>query len=213
MRYERLKKFILPPVPIGIFTLMGLLLLSALLYYEAVKAQRYLEPSLSLAQPRVEFLQNISNLLEEEFGSKYIKGITLSRNSIFIDSSLIFADPAYEKGINYVFLKKLSRVFLYMFRDADMRSHFDLILLSTSFKFSQHLEVNTQRRAEKQHIAEIVMDSMYKVESGLYKYYGLFAAIAVPVEPERKGEWLEFRIIRSEHLHIELMKSLKKYFF
>ena len=68
MKYKRIQKFIPHPVPIVILTLIGLLLLSALLYYKAVRSQRYLEPSLALAQPRIEFIHKIGLFFQEEFG-------------------------------------------------------------------------------------------------------------------------------------------------
>jgi len=68
MKKVSINKFILPPGPILILTLIGLLLLSALLYYRAVKIQRFLEPVLAITQPRIAFSKNIYNLLLREFG-------------------------------------------------------------------------------------------------------------------------------------------------
>jgi len=213
VRYERLRNIFLPPGPILVLTLIGLLLLSALLYYKAVRAQRYLEPSLSIAQPRVRFVQNINRLLKKEFGSQDSKGIAVSRNSIFVESSLIFPDPVQRGVIDHIFLEKMSNIFISMFQDPEMRAYFDLILVGTRFYVSPHMEVNEINRVDKQHIAELILNSLFRVEPGLVKYYGVFVATALPVQPGKKNNWIEFRIIPSEHLHIELMKSLKKYFF
>jgi hypothetical protein len=208
-----MKNFILPPGPILALTLIGLMFLSALLYYKAVRAQRYLEPSLSIAQPRIDFMMNINSLLEDEFGTEKFPGIALARNSIFVEGSLIFPDPARRKAIDSMFLKRLSRVFLSMLQDHDMRSQFDLVLVSTKFKVSPRIDVTTNKRTERRQIAESILDSLYKVEPGLLKYYGTFTTTVIPVQPNQKDNWVEFRIIPSEHLHIELMKSLNKYFF
>lgn len=213
MNLERLKKFIPSPVPIGLLALIGLLLLSGLLYYKAVRAQRYLEPSLALAQPRIEFAHNISRLFEEEFGTKKIDGMLLSGNSIFVDTSLIFVEPSKQIVINKMFLKKLSNIFLSMLSDSEMRSHFDLILISTRVHFSPSMEENKKRRITGQYLAESIVDSMYKVEPVLAKHYGIFAPTAVPERPDKKYHWVEFRIVPSERVHIEMMKSLNKYFF
>ena len=213
MRFDRLKYFILPPGPILALTLIGLMFSSALLYYKAVRAQRYLEPSLSIAQPRVDFIQNINRLLVKEFGTEKIKGIILARNSIFVDGSLIFSDPVHRKAIDSTFLKKLSQVFLSMLQDQDMRSQFDLVLVSTRFKVSPRMDMTRKKRTERQHIAESILNSLYQAEPGLSKFFGTFTATAIPVQPNQKDNWVEFRIIPSEHLHIELMKSLNKYFF
>jgi hypothetical protein len=213
VKFDRLKNFILPPGPILAMTLVGLMFLSALIYYKAVRAQRYLEPSLSIAQPRIDFMQKINRLLENEFGTKKIASIALARNSIFVEGSLIFSDPVDRKAVDTMFLKKLSRVFLSMLQDQDMRSQFDLVLVSTKFKVSSRIDVTVNKRTERQYIADIILNSLYKTEPALLKYYGTFSTTAIPVQPNQKDNWVEFRIIPSEHLHIELMKSLDKYFF
>ena len=213
MKFDRFKKFILPSGPILVLILIGLMFLSALLYYKAVRAQRYLEPSLSIAQPRIDFIQDISRLLVKEFGTEKINGIILASNSIFVDGSLIFSDPVHRKAIDGMFLKKLSQVFLSMLQDQDMRSQFDLVLVSTRLKVSPSMDVTAKKRTERQHIAESILNSLYKVEPGLLKYYGTFTATTIPIPPNQKDNWVEFRIVPSEHLHIELMKSLNKYFF
>ncbi|MEN8262962.1 MAG: hypothetical protein ABFR82_05825 [Nitrospirota bacterium] len=213
MRFDRFKKFILPPGPILALTLIGLMFSSALLYYKAVRAQRYLEPSLSIAQPRVDFIQDISRLLVKEFDTEKVNGIILARNYIFVNGSLIFPDPVHRQAIDSKFLKKLSQVFLAMLQDKDMRSQFDLVLVSTRFKVSPRMDVTQKIRTERQRIAESILNSLYQVEPGLINFFGTFTATAIPVQSNQKDNWVEFRIIPSEHMHIELMKSLNKYFF
>jgi hypothetical protein len=186
---------------------------SALLYYKAVRAQRYLEPSLSIAQPRIDFMQDISRLLVKEFGTEDIKGIILASNSIFVDGSLIFSDPFHRKAIDSLFIKKLSRVFLSMLQDQDMRFQFNLILVSTRFNVSPSMDMTRKKRTKRQHIAESILDSLYQLEPDLSKHVGTFTATTIPVQPNQQDNWVEFRIVPNEHLHIELMKSLDKYSF
>ncbi len=212
MRFDRLKKIIMLPGQILGLTLIGMLLLSSLLYYKAVKAQRYLEPSLALAQPRIEFAQKIRQLLEKEFGSEKIKGVVLASNSIYVDNSLIFADPVSEEIANTMFIKKMSNIFLSILQDPQMKPHLELILVSTRFRVSPHLEMTKKKRSVSQHIAGLIMDSLFDVEPELLKYYGLFSATALPVQRDKKDNLVEFLIIPSEHLHIEMIKSLEKYF-
>ena len=213
MKYKRIQKFIPHPVPIVILTLIGLLLLSALLYYKAVRSQRYLEPSLALAQPKIEFIHKINLFFQEEFGTDNVKGVLLSGNSIFVNSALIYSDPADSEIINTVFLAKVSSVFLSILEDTEMRSHLDLILISSRIHFSPSVKENRRRRIEGQLIAESVVDAMYKIEPALMKYYGIFAPTAVPDKPHKTYNWVEFRIVPSERVHIEMMRSLDKYFF
>ncbi len=68
------------------------------------------------------------------------------------------------------------------------------------------------RRIEGQNIAGFIMDSMYKVEPGLMKYYGRLAPTAQPDKPGPKY-WVEFMIVPSERVHVEMMESLNKYIF
>lgn len=213
MKLEKQKKYFMQPGHMISLTLIGFLLLSALLYYKAVRAQRYLEPSLALAQPRIEFAKRINQLLENEFGSEKITGVVLASNSIYVDKSLIFADPVNKEIANTMFIKKMSKVFLSILQDSHMKSQIELILVSERFRVSPHLEVTKQKRSVSQHIADLILDSLLDAEPELLKYYGLFTATAAPVQQDKKDNLIEFLIIPSEHLHIEMIKSLEKYFY
>lgn len=207
-------KFTLLPGHILGLTLIGLLLVSAFVYYKAVKAQRYLEPTLAIAQPRIKFAKNLGLLIEKEFGSKNIKGVVHTASSIFVDEALLFKDTPGKKIPDTVFIQRLSQIFLSILQDPQLRTHFDLILVSTRLPISPHLDMNKRQRNEMQHKAELILYSLYKVEPNLEREYGIyFAAAAVPVEQLKRDNWVEFRIIPSEHLHIEMIKSLEKYFF
>jgi hypothetical protein len=61
--------------------------------------------------------------------------------------------------------------------------------------------------------SEMALDSLFKAEPLLKKKYALyFAASAMPDDPAKGGaERIEFRIIPSEQLHIEVLHRLKKY--
>ncbi len=85
-----------------------------------------------------------------------------------------------------MFLKKLSRVFLSMLQDQDMRSQFDLVLVSTRIKVSPTMEMTVKKRNDRQHFAESILNSLFKVEPGLLKYYGTFTTTAIAVQPNQK---------------------------
>ena len=213
MTSGHLKRLIPTAAPIGILILIGMLVLSALLYYKSVRGQRYLEPSLALAQPRIEFANQVTLLFQKEFGLKRINGVVLSGNSIFVDNSLIFDSPANPGDMNRVFLEKLCNVFLSMLNDPEMRSHFDLILVSARIHFSTSIDENKIRRIRGLRIADSIVESMYSVAPDLLKHYGMLAPTAVPDKPSAKYNWMEFRIVPSERVHVEMMESLNKYFF
>jgi hypothetical protein len=214
MNVESPKRFFLGPGHFFGLMLVGLLLVSAIVYYKAVNLQRYLEPTLAIAQPRITFFENLGLMIEKEFGQKNIKGIVYTSSSLFVDEALVFKDHPYNNVPDTGFIQRLSQVFLSILKDPQLKTQFDLILVSTRLQVSPHPRMNKRQRNEMQHKAELVLYSLYSVEPSLEKEYSMyFAASVIPVEPLNRGNWVEFRIIPSEHLHIEMIRSLEKYFF
>ena len=213
MKGVRIKKFILPPGPILILTLIGLLLLSALLYYRAIKIQRFLEPALAITQPRITFSKNINNLLLREFGKEESEGIKFKAGSIFVEQSLLISGVRNIKGEDTVVLKKLGRVFMDAFSDPDIRDNISLILVIARPPLSPEKISNKELRYQIQNRTGLILNSIYKVAPGLESNYGrYFAATALPVgRAVKETEWIEFRIIPTEKLHIEVLQSLEKY--
>ncbi len=206
-----IKKFILPPGPILILTLIGLLLLSALLYYRAVRIQRFLEPALAISQPRITFSRNINNLLLREFGEES-EGIKFSTGSILVDQSLLTAGVHKINGEDTV-LKKLGRVFWAALSDPAISDNISLIIVSTRLPLSPEIRPDKESRYQVQNRAELILNSMYEAAPGLERKYGrYFTAAALPVDPAVKDtDWIEFRIIPTERLHIEVLQRLEKY--
>jgi hypothetical protein len=214
MSAEKTRKFFLMPGQLLGLTLVGLLLVSAIVYYKAVKLQRYLEPTLAIAQPRIAFARNLGALIEKEFGPKKVKGVAYTASSIFVDDVLLFKDVQGKKIPDREFIQRLGRIFLSLLQDPRMRTQFDLILVSTNLPISPHPNINIRRRSQMQRKAELILYSLYSVEPALEREYGIyFTAAAVPLRLVKRDNWVEFRIIPSEHLHIEMVKSLEKYFF
>ena len=212
MKGASIKKFILPPGPILILTLIGLLLLSALLYYRAVRIQRFLEPALAMSQPRITFSRNINNLLLREFGQEERKGIRFSTGSILVEQSLLIAGVHKINGEDTV-LKKLGRVFWAALSDPAIRDNISLIIVSTRLPLSPEISSNKEFRYQIQNRAELILNSIYEAAPGLESKYGrYFASAALPVDPAVKDtDWIEFRIIPTERLHIEVLQRLEKY--
>ena len=208
------KRFIPQPVQLFGVTLIGIILLSALLYYKAVKAQRYLEPSLAIASPRIEFAQRVNELLMREFGPEPVPGIFFAANSIYIEDRLLFGGDTAREKTDSAFIGKFSRVLLSMLDDPDMRRKMDLILISTSLPVSPHPGMDRIKRIEMQHVAEMILDALHISEPRFKAQYEIyFAATAMPVSRTKSDKWVEFRIIPSEHLHTEMIRSLEKYYF
>lgn len=215
MKSSFMKKFILPPGPILGLMLVGLLLLSAVLYYRAVKIQRFLEPALAISQPRSEFAGSISSLLLKEFEAEESRGIRFTMGSVFVEESLLFDNSSSLKESAPAILKKLGHVFMAALNDSDIRSHIDLILVSARFIVNQDTKDNIKMRADMQHKAELILYSIFKSEPELEKNYGSYfaaAAVAIPAGvPSQETNWVEFRIIPTELAHIEMLMRLGKY--
>lgn len=212
MKNNYIRKFIMPPGPILSMTLVGLLLLSALLYYRAVKIQRFLEPALAVSEPRIKFNQDINNLLMKEFGTTG-KNIKFSRGSILIDQSFLFSTAHLMNGSSPLILKKLSSFFLSVLSDRDIRERISLILVSANLPLTTDTNLNKELRFRVQERTALVLNSLYAVEPELEQKFGrYFAVTAIPAgTPGEETNSIEFRMIPTERLHIEMLERLEKY--
>ena len=213
MKSDFIKKFILPPGPILGLMLAGMLLLSAVLYYRAVRIQRFLEPALAISQPRNEFARSINSLLIKEFGTEEVRGIRFKTGSVFVEGSLLFDNGNSMKGSAYTILKKLGHVFMSALNNSNTRAHIDLILVTARFPVNPDTKLNNKMRIDMRRNAELILYSMYKSEPELEKNYGTYlAATAMPVSASaEEASWVEFRIIPTELVHIEMLLKLGKY--
>lgn len=215
MTLETFRKIVPPIGPLLSLTLIGLLLLNALLYYRAVKIQRFLEPALAISEPRMKFNQKIKSLLAAEFSSEQMKGIRFFAGTITVDESLIF-ERAHSTGAATVsaVLRKLSRVFIAALDNPETRENISLIQIVARFPLGRDMILNTQTRFAVQDSATLILNSLFTAEPRLEKNYApYFAATAIPaVEPSKQGSiFIEFRIIPTERLHIEVLDRLEQY--
>ena len=216
MRSDADTKFSPSLGPLFSLMLVGLLLLSALIYYRAVKIQRFLEPALAISEPRMKFSQDIKDLLSREFSREEMKGITFRAGTITVDESLIFTEPSLSRippGGSLV-LKKLGRVFITALGDPAMRENIGLIQVAARFPLSGDLILNRRARFGVQDRATLILNSLFDAEPRLEaSYASSFAATSIPTShPVGKGGIaIEFRIIPTELLHIEALKRLEQY--
>ena len=212
MKPDFFKKLLLQPGAMISLTLIGTLLLSAVLYYRAVKIQRFLEPALAITKPRIEFEKTIRHFIVREFGSQNIAGVMFAPNTLFVERSLLTAGIHDPRSVSPA-LVKLSRVFLAVFRDEAMKSTVDFILVRTRDLASPDREVNKKRKLQAQLRADLIVNSLYRVSPELEREYGKYFTTTAVLEdsPEKGIDWIEFRFIPTERLHIEVLQSLKKY--
>jgi hypothetical protein len=213
MNGKSLWKFVPPAGPVLSLLLIGLVLLSGLLYYRAVKIQRFLEPALALSQPRYEFSSSISQRFEREFGSKSVRGLKVRSTSLFIEKALLFSSDRSLDAPAQIALQKLARIFLSLMQDDHTRSDISLVLIIVRYPSYGVREADARERMKAQQMAGFIQDSLFHAEPELGGKYGnYFSASALPANPhEGSHELIELRIVPSEFLHIEALEKLEKY--
>ncbi len=206
-------KFVPPAGPVLSLLLIGLVLLSGLLYYRAIKIQRFLEPALALSQPRNEFAKTIRQIFEKEFGAKSIDGIKIKTSSILIEKSLLFAEDGALKPSAQDDVQKLARIFLALMKDDHSRSDISLVLLMIRYPSYGARPENAADRIKAQKMIGLVHDALLRTQPELgIRYSTYFTTAAQPTNPhESNGGVVEFRIVPSEYLHIEVLERLEKY--
>ncbi len=213
MNGKSLWRFIPPAGPVVSLILIGLVLLSGLLYYRAVKIQRFLEPALALSQPRNEFAKTISRTFQNEFGTEPVPGLAVRSSSILMSKDLLFTGDRKLKESAQEDLQKLSRVFLHLMRDQHARSEISLVLIIGRFPSYGGKGTNVAEWAQAGRMVGFIQDALFRLEPELgIRYSSYFVSVAQPMSPHQGGmDVVEFRIVPSDFLHIEVLEKLEKY--
>ncbi len=213
MNRRSLWKLVPPAGPVLSLLLVGLVLLSTLLYYRAVKIQRFLEPALALSQPRNEFAKNIKSKFQEEFGTKPVKGLRIKASSILMDRSLLFSPERVLTASAQADLQKLARIFLSLMKNDHTRSEISLILIIGRYPSFGATGGDAAARMNVQRMVGFIQDVLFGTQPELgVRFSPYFASVAQPTTPhEGNLDVVEFRIISSEYLHIEVLEKLEKY--
>lgn len=210
MQIGKLKQIVLPPGPILSLTLIGLLLLSALLYYRAIKIQRFIEPAIAISEPRIVLNHTIKRLLEREFGSQRIKGVNYYAEKIIVHSSLLYSDMhGSEMRLN----ERLGRVFLSILKDPMMSSYVDAITVITRTPMGPNPFENRKRREEKLLASNMFLNSVLNAVPELERDYSIYfeSTTVSTYAPKEETEWVEFKVIHSDKVHMDALQKLEKY--
>jgi hypothetical protein len=201
--------------PVLSLLLIGLVLLSALLYYRAVKIQRFLEPALAISQPRNEFSKNIKTIFQKEFGEESLQGIRIKGSSILIERSFLFSGDDVLTDSAQADLKKLARIFKQLMDDEQSRSDISLVLIIGRFPAGGTWMAHATERILALRMVGFVQDALFFAEPQLGIRHGAyFVAAAQPSSPnDANRDVIEIRIIPSELLHIKVLEKLQKYAF
>ena len=213
MNRPGLLKYVPPAGPILSLLLIGVVVLCALLYYRAIRIQRFLEPALALSQPRNEFTRNISQNFQQEFGALNLGGIQARTSSIVINRSLLFSADGTLLPTAPIITRKLSRLFLSLLSDARTRSNISIVLVTFRYPDAGPRQAIAAGRQQAQQMAGLLQDSLYEAEPELGAQFKSYFAATVQPEHLRRGQsgMIELRIIPSELLHIEVLQKLVKY--
>lgn len=215
MNGKSLWRFAPPAGPVLSLLLISLVLLSALLYYRAVRIQRFMEPALAISQPRNEFSKSIKLMFQREFGAEQIKGLKVRASSILIEKSFLFSGDGALKASAHADLKKIARIFSLLMDNEQTRSDISLVLIILRFPSGGTYTKYAAERLQAQHMAGFIQDALYVAEPQLALRYGTyFVASAQPAnQTEGNRDLIELRIIPSELLHIRVLEKLEKYAF
>ena len=211
MDKETIKRLLTPSGPLLSLALIGLMLLSGLLYARAIRSQRFLEPTLAITQPVIAFDQNIRSLLLRELGEDHNRDVRFTMNSLYVRDSVFLgaqrsADEAETAG-------RIGSVFKSILGDPDMRSRINVILVSTRFQQSTDPATNIINRHQSQDRADEVLNALYAADPELERNYAIyFEPTAMPVYGSRiETGVIVFRLIPSVRLHIDVLQKLEKY--
>jgi hypothetical protein len=196
-----------------LFVLMGLLVLSALLYYKAVKIQRFSEPALALSQPRMEFGQRVIGLFATHFEARGISGIRFTTDSIYIDESLLLLVSPISDATPPPVIRELSKTLLEILENPEIRSYIDFILISSIRLVPPGRSLSGAERQILQNNSEFILKSLFLVEPKLEKQYSSYFAATVKSsrKSNQENNTIEFRFVPTERLHIDFLSRLQKY--
>lgn len=214
MNRKSLWDYVPPPGPVWSLALIGLLLLSGLLYYRSVKIQRFLEPALVMSQPRSEFSDSIYQLFQKEFGVKPVRGIKVRMSSIVIKKSVLFSNDGTLTPDGKIVLRRLARVFLPLFQNDSTRPYISVIMINARFAAAGIQNASAVERMKAARMVGAIQDTLFGAEPEIGRKYGNFFVAseqAVTLEDTAATDLIELRIIPSELLHIEVLQKLLKY--
>lgn len=213
MNAKNLRRYLPPPGPVLSLLLIGCVLLSALLYYRAVKIQRFLEPALALSQPRNEFAKSINQLFGNEFGAKPPRGLKVKSSAVLIDKARLFTKSGALAPTAQADLEKLAGVFLALMKDGARKADISLVLIMIRFPSYGPRSFVLLERMRAQQMLGLLQDGLFQAEPELaVRYSPYFVCAAQPTNPhEGTSEIVEFRIVPSEYLHIKVLEKLEKY--
>jgi hypothetical protein len=200
---------LIPPEPVVILVLIGLMLTGALLYYRAVNLQRFLEPALAVLEPRTMLASRLNKLAGEELGHGYGSKILVRSSGLLVHKSL-FAPTEYHKVP--IIITRLGRLMHRLFEDPWLDANVEIIMVKTSVPINLPPETRTKAHEQMRQQSEAVVSAILGTNKDLAEGHAdRFAATSVFSRQVENADWVTLDIIPSERLHIEVLERLGKY--
>jgi hypothetical protein len=143
-----LRNIFFPPGPVLSLALIGLMLLGGVLYYKAIRFQRFIEPALALTLPGSLFDLDVRERLKEEFGPEYVHDIRFALGTLQVRESVLLEGGHGGRG--HIMYEKLGKVFRDVLKDPELRRNIKVILVSTMAKVSDDPGLRQQNRVSRQ---------------------------------------------------------------
>lgn len=205
---DKSRKKLIPAEPVVMLTLIGLLLIGAVLYYRAINFQRFLEPSLAVLEPRTTFSSRLRKIASSGLGSSADGKIRVNSTSIMLHKSLFTHNSPHTHP---PVIGKLARVLREILSDPWMTSNIDLVMVKTGVPLEQVLK-DPALAGKMQKQADAVLNALLASEPMLGQGHSRnFAAAAVYTSGAASTDWVTLDLIPSERLHIEVLERLGKY--
>ena len=211
MDFAKLTRFIPRLRVILTLALMSLLLLSSVIYYRAVKIQRFSELAFAIYQPQNAFSQKMIGPFIKLFDKKKISSIRFTANSLCIDESLLMNLAPNSKDAQPTIMKDLGKIFHAILQDPELRSNIELIIDSTIGTVSPGMSLSIKNYRTLQAKSESVLRSLFMAEPELEQQYSSFFASTVisTTDAERHQCVVEFQFIPNDRLYIEYLQRVQ----
>ncbi|NIT32429.1 MAG: hypothetical protein GTN51_12515 [Armatimonadetes bacterium] len=164
--------------------------------------------------PGTKFDLDVREHIKDEFGPEYVHDIRYALGTLQVRKSVLMGKT--RPGLGQNIYEKLGKVFMDVLEDPELRGNIKVVLVSAMARVSDDPVLsrnNKDSRLEAQIKAAGVLNALYEAEPELETTYGLFfETTATPVYSSRiDTDWINFRIIPSERLHIDVLQKLEKY--
>ena len=191
--------------------LMSLLLLSLVVYYRAVRIQKFSELALAIYQPQNEFRQKTLGPFIKLFDKKKISRIAYTDNSFCIEEPLLLVGEQNSNIPQQTIMGDLGKTFHEILQDPELRSNIDMILVSTIEPLSPSMSLSNKNFRSLQEKSDSVLWSLFVAEPELKQKYSSFftSTVISTADVESDQCMIEFRFIPNNRLYTNYLQRVQ----